>query len=148
MTFLINLRDTLKDVPPGNIMNYNETNLCDNQGRKKVIVKRGLKRQERVMNSTKSVTSIVYAGCADGSLQPLNVVYKAINMYDTWTLGGPQGARYNRSKSGWFDMRCFEGWFLSVALPYLKTSQGQKVLIGDNLSSHFSADIIQKCEEN
>ena len=78
--FFDNLRDTLKDVPPGNIMNYDETNLCDNPGRKKVIAKRGLKHQEHVMNSTKSTTSIVYAGCVDGSLLLPYVVYKATNM--------------------------------------------------------------------
>ena len=40
--FFDNLRITLKDVPPGNIMNYNETNLCNNP-RKKVISKTRLK---------------------------------------------------------------------------------------------------------
>ena len=37
---------------------------------------------------------------------------------------------------------------MSVALPYLKTLRGKKVLIGDNLSSHLSAEIIQKCGKN
>ena len=37
---------------------------------------------------------------------------------------------------------------MSVALLYFKTLRGKKVLIGDNLSSHLSAEIIQKCEEN
>ena len=37
---------------------------------------------------------------------------------------------------------------MSVALPYLKPVRGKKVLVGDNLSSHLSAEIIQKCEEN
>ena len=35
--FFGNLRDTLKDAPPGNIMNYIETNLCDDPGRKKSL---------------------------------------------------------------------------------------------------------------
>ena len=87
--FFDNLRDTLKDFLPGNIMNYNETNLCDNPGRKKVIAKQGLKHQERVMNSTKSATSIVYAGSVDGSLLLPYVVYKATNMCDRGTLGDP-----------------------------------------------------------
>ena len=77
----------MKDVPPGNIMNYDETNLCDNLERKKVIAKRGLKHQERVVNSTTSATSIVYAGCVDGSLLLPYVVYRATNMCDTRTLG-------------------------------------------------------------
>ena len=37
---------------------------------------------------------------------------------------------------------------MSVALPYLKPLRRKKVLVGDNLSLHFSAEIIQKCEEN
>ena len=50
MTFLI-LSNTLKNVPPGNIMNYDETNLCDDPGRKKVIEKGGLKYLRCVINS-------------------------------------------------------------------------------------------------
>ena len=37
---------------------------------------------------------------------------------------------------------------MSVVLPYLKTPGGKEVLIGDNLSLHLSAEIIQKCKEN
>lgn len=35
------LEKELKDVPPSNIINYDETNLCDDPGRKKLIFKRG-----------------------------------------------------------------------------------------------------------
>lgn len=143
-----NLDESLKDIPPSNIMNYDETNLSDDPGRKQVIMKRGTKYPERIMNSTKSSTSLMYAGCADGALLPPYVVYKATNMYDTWTVGGPAGARYNRSKSGWFDLQCFSDWFESLALPHLKKLPGRKVLIGDNLSSHLSAEVIKMCEEN
>ena len=146
--FFDNLQDALKDIPASNIMNYDETNLADDPGRRKVIAKRGSKYPERIINSTKSANSIMYAGCADGSLLPPYIVYKATNIYDTWTFGGPQGARYNRTKSGWFDLQCFEDWFHSIALPYLKKLPGKKMLIGDNLSSHLSASIVEKCEEN
>jgi len=64
---------------------------------------------------------------------------------DIWR---PQGARYNQTKSGWFDLQCFEDWFNSIALPYLKKLPGKKTLIGDNLSSHLSTSIVEKCEEN
>lgn len=37
------LEEELKDVPPQNIVNYDETNLRDDPGKKKVIVKRGCK---------------------------------------------------------------------------------------------------------
>jgi len=100
------------------------------------------------MNHSKSATSLMYAGCADGTLLPPYVVYKATNLYDTWTIGGPSKARYNRSKSGWFDLTCFSDCFNKILLPYAKKLNGRKVLIGDNLSSHLSEEVIGACEEN
>ena len=68
-------------------------------------------------------------------------------MWDTWTKGCPEDARYNRSKSGWFDNVCFRDWFYTVALPFLRRKEGRKLLIGDNLSSHFSQDVIEECQK-
>jgi hypothetical protein len=143
-----NLSETLKDVPPGNILNYDETNLSDDPGRKRVISRRGCKYPERIMNSTKSAISVMYAACADGTLLPPYVVYKSQHLYDTWTSGGPKGARFNRTKSGWFDLETFTDWFLTTALPQLKKKPGRKVMIGDNLSSHLSPVVISQCEAN
>ena len=84
-----NLRDFLRDAPLGNIMNYDKINLCDDPKRKKVLAKQDLKHPERIMNSTKSVTLIIYAAYADGLLPVQYGVYKATNVYDTWkpTMG-------------------------------------------------------------
>lgn len=41
--YFTNLKESLAGVPPENILNYDETNLSDDPGRKKVIAKRGLK---------------------------------------------------------------------------------------------------------
>jgi len=42
---------------------------------------------------------------------PPYVVYKAEHLWDLWTTGCLKGARYNRSKSGWFDAVTFKDWF-------------------------------------
>lgn len=97
------------------------------------------------MNSSKSSTSVMFSCAGDGSLLPTYVVYKAVHLYDSWTEGGPKFARYNRTKSGWFDSHCFEDWVRTVAIPYLKKLNGKKVLIGDNLSSHLSMESIRLC---
>lgn len=141
------LEQSLDGVPPMNIVNYDETNLSDDAGRKKVIVKRGCKYPERVMNTSKSSTSIMFAVTGDGNLLPTYTVYKALHIYNTWTERGPKGAYYGRSKSGWFDALCFSDWVEKIALPYFRKCVGKKVLIGDNLSSHLSIDLIRKCEE-
>ena len=146
--YFVNLENTIKDVAPENIVNYDETNLTDDPGRQKSIFRRGTKYPERSMHHSKSATSLMFAGSAAGELLPIYVVYRAENMWDTWTLGGPPGTRYNRSKSGWFDNVCFDYWFLTIMLPYFRKKEGKKVLIGDNLSSHFNDSVIQACQEH
>jgi hypothetical protein len=142
------LETTLEGIPPANIINYDETNLTDDPGQKKCIFRRGCKYPERVMNSTKASTSIMSACSAGGVLLHPYVVYKAEHLHDRWIQGGPLHARFNRSKSGWFDGRCFSDWFKSIILPFCKRLPGRKAIIGDNLSSHFSMEVIQLCAEN
>ena len=98
----------LEGVPDTNIWNYDETNLADDTGSKKAIVKRGSKYPERIMDTTKTSISLMFCGNATGRCLPPYVVYKADHLWSTWCEGGPEGARYNRSKSGWFDSICFE----------------------------------------
>lgn len=116
--FFENASEILSKTDPSLMVNFDETNLTDDPGSKKFIFKRGTKYPERVINSTKTAISIMYAGTADGQLLPPYVVYKAEHLWDTWTLGGPKGTRFNRTKSGWFDAICFEDWFFTVIVPF------------------------------
>lgn len=144
-----NISETFQDIPPENIINYDETNFTDDPGRIKVLVRRKSKRAEKVMDSSKSATSVMFACTASGLLLPLYVVYKADHLWTTWCENGPTDARYNRSHSGWFDTNIFEDWFKNIILPYCKKLQpGPKILIGDNLASHISFNVITQCEEN
>ena len=56
--FFSNLSAELVDIPPTHIWNYDETNLTDDPGNKRVITKRGTKYPERIINSTKTATSL------------------------------------------------------------------------------------------
>ena len=143
-----NLDEELKDIPADNIVNYDETNLSDDPGRKKILCKRGTKHAERVLNSSKSATSLMYAVSASGTVLPTYVVYRAKHLYDTWTTNGPPGARYNRTLSGWFDANCFHDWLKTVVIPYFQKFDGKKILIGDNLSSHLSFQAVKLCREH
>lgn len=142
-----NLEESLINVNPSSIVNYDETNLADDPGKRKVVVKRGSKHPEFIINSSKSAISIMMAGAADGTLLPPFVIYKSKNIWDTWRSGGPKGTRYTCTKSGWIDSKTFEEWFSAIALPYLKKSEPPRVLIGDNLSSHLSAFVIGECQK-
>ena len=123
-------------------------NLSDEPGKLKCVLKHGVKYPECITNSDKSATSIMFAANPAGDTMPPYVVYKAEHLWDIWMVGGPKGTRYNRSKSGWFDMTCFRDWFFTLLLPYCKKLIGPIVLIGDNLSSHISWDVLQACQDN
>jgi len=97
------LQESLTDVPPENIYNYDETNITDDPGAKTVVCCRGLKRIERKVQHSKSTISIMYCGNVVGSFLPPMVVYKAQNCYSEWSKGGPAGCIYEATKSGWFD---------------------------------------------
>jgi hypothetical protein len=44
-------------------------------------------------------------------------------------------------------MEVFEEWFQFVCFPYLKTLEGPRVVLGDNLGSHISPKDVRMCDE-
>lgn len=146
-TYFNELHTSIEGVPPANIINYDESNLTDDPGRQRVIVRRGVKHASRILDFTKSSTSVMFCAAADGTLLPPYIVYRAKNVYPEWVMNGPPGSCYNRSKNGWFDGDIFSDWFHKIAYPYLRRLEGRKIMIGDNLSSHLSLSIINKCVE-
>ena len=146
--FVENYTRVAADIPPSNVFNYDETNLTEDPGAKKALYRRGVKYAEKVSNHSKSSLSVMFCGSADGKMLPPYVVYKAKNLYESWCQGGPKGTRYNATPSGWFDMAVFEDWFEKLFLPEVRRIPGTKVLIGDNLASHISTNVIELCRLN
>lgn len=145
-SYFSNLEKTLKDVFPENIIDYDKTNLSDDPGRKRVIACRGCKYPERIMNSTKILTSIKLACTAVGHLLPA---------WETCCLPvrllekrGPPNTRYNRTDNGRFNNSMFDDWFFTIVLPYAKRQTGKMVIIGDNLASHISVSVVRALEDN
>ena len=140
-----NLVVELADIPRERIYNYDETNVTDDPGSKTVIVRRGHgHRVERKQDHSKQSTSVMFAGNAVGDYLPPMVVYKAQNLYSSWTEGGPLNAVYDVTKSGWFDSRTFEKWLFELFLFFSPTAYpGVTVLTEDNLGSHFSSVVIE-----
>ena len=122
--------------------------MTDDPGAKQVVVRRDLHRVERKQEHSKQATSVMFSGSASGQYLPPMVVYKAQNLYSGWTEGGPRDSVYDATPSGWFDCRTFKRWFFEVFLPNVQELPGRKVLIGDNLGSHFSVDVIEATLNN
>lgn len=128
--YFANLSTEMTDVSPDKIYNYDETNLVDDPGKKKILTKRGCKYPEAIKNATKASVSLMMCGNASGTtICPPYVNYRAEKLWDTWMQGGPPKTRYNRTKSGWFDGCIFEDWFFTTTMPIFKKSEGKKFLL-------------------
>ena len=91
--YVKNLKEALKDLPPSNIINDDETNLTDEPGKSKCVFKHGVKYPERVMNTTKSATSIMFAANAVG-----DVIASMCFLQGRTFMGHLDGRRTKRDK--------------------------------------------------
>jgi len=141
------LADSIRDISPENLINYDETNFCDDPGSSKVLVKRGCRHPERVMDVSKGSTSVMFAVSGSGKLLPPFVVYKAKYLHPTWCEGGPSGTRYAVSASGWFEMCTFEEFNKTIIIPELRDKTGKKAVVGGNLASHLSFEVVRLAKQ-
>ena len=149
-TYFDNLKTTVAGVPMANILNYDETNFTDDPGASKIVCRRGTGRVEKKIQHGKSSISVMFCWSATGQFLPPMVVYRAKHVYTEWTTGGPAGAVYESTPIGWFDSRTFTRWFQDVFLPGTEAlaANGPRLIIGDNLASHFEPAVLAMCEEN
>lgn len=75
--FIENIDKELKSVPPENIFNYDESNLCDDPGKKTILCRRGTKYPETIVNATKVNFTVMFCGNAAGETVPPFIVYKS-----------------------------------------------------------------------
>jgi len=146
--FFNRFEKVMEGVLPANIFNYDETAMQDNPGCQKALFQRGCKYPEQIQDHSKTSVSVMFCASATGNMVPPYVVYKAGNMYRSWMKGGIKGSRYTVTTSGWFDGFTFSDWFHSSFLPHVRRLPGKKVLIGDNLSSHITMEVIDSCRTN
>ena len=105
---IVNFAQNVEGVAPKNMLNYDETNLSDDPGRKKVIMKKETRYSKCIMSHSKSTISIM---CAIVQMEIYYCHMSSISLHicmNLWTIEGPVDARYNWSFSGWFKMLTFE----------------------------------------
>lgn len=83
------LEHSLEGVDPHCILNYDETGFVDDPGRVKAVFKRGTRHAEMVVDHSKTHTSVMFCVSAAGDILPPYIVFKAKNLYETWTEGPP-----------------------------------------------------------
>ena len=68
----------------------------------------------------KTMYSVMFCANATGQFLPPFTIYKGIHLYQSWTSGGPPGAQFGVTKSGWMEDVVFESWFGKVFVEHVK----------------------------
>lgn len=139
---------TPEGIPANQIYNYDETNLTDNPGNWNYIRKRGCKYPELILNTSKSSTSLMACGNAVGEILAPYVVYECTKLWSIWCEKGSKNTKYNYTSSGWFDTQILVDMFERVLIPAVHHKHNCKVLIDDNLPSHYSAEVVKLFQDH
>lgn len=93
--------------------------------------------------------TITVQGCgnAAGYMMPPYVVYSGKNLRLKWTVGAPEGSRFNTTDKGWMDQAVFLYWFKTLFIPCLPP-QRPVVLLFDGHGSHVSLEIVKCARDN
>jgi hypothetical protein len=77
-----------------------------------------MKAPVRVVNNNEKISyTVTLCINAAGEYLPPYILFEAKNLYNTWCVGGPKGACYNTSPSGWMEAAQFLAWFSNVFVP-------------------------------
>lgn len=135
---------------PHRIFNVDETGLATNPISCKVYVeKRSRNSYMECPTGGKAMYTVLFCVSATGQYMAPLVVYKGKNLYDTWIKGGPDGACYAVSPSGWMQDDVFEKWIehfiknikkINVKLPVLLTFDGH--------GSHLTYGTVKQALDN
>ena len=122
-TFLRELR--IHDAPDlaSRLWNADETGFCTGVASKRVLARKGAKDVHETSGASgRDYYTVLAAGAADGNRLPPFILYKGKNLYLRWTNGGPAGALYGVSDSGWMEGNNFLRWFEKLFCPAVLTS--------------------------
>ena len=133
------------------LWNCDETAFCTSVSSQKLLARRGMRTVHEIGGeSGRQYITVHCAGNAHGERLPPFILYKGKNMYQRWMQGGPAGAVYGISESGWMDASNFLSWFCKLFLPAVAhlTKTAPVVLFFDGHYSHISMELINQARAN
>ena len=132
---------------PRQIYNADESFLPLNETKEKAVT---LKNSKCVFSQSLGTTehiTLLCAGSASGSALPPMVIYPKSFPGGQYKFGGPDGAVYAKSESGWVDSELFLEWMKRIFLRYA-VHERPLLLIVDGHKSHLTLECIDLAREN
>lgn len=80
---------------------------------------------------------------------PLHIIFKGKNLWSSWIRGGPDGASYDNTESGWMESQSYLSWFKRfIEFTEASPDSEKKLLFIDGHVSHVSYQLINLAYEN
>jgi hypothetical protein len=100
---------------PERVYNLDEAGFNTDEKAKKCFFRRG-DRNVPYLSPTggKTCFTVLFCGNASDEILPPFIVYKGLHLYTTWCKGGPNGASYGVTPSGWMEDEIFSNWMKKV----------------------------------
>lgn len=98
------------------------------------------------LDETTSLSEDVALHLAISTL-PSYVVYSGKNLYQEWTAGGPNGAKYTTSSNGWMEEDTFFDWVMNAFLSNIPEAR-PVTLIFDGHASHITLPLVKLAPSN
>lgn len=133
---------------PERIFNLDETGLgTDARNCGVFVAKNARTAYQRSATCGKTMFSVLFCVSADGKYMPPFTIYKSKHIYDAWTHGGPSGAMYGCTDSGWMTDSVFEQWIKHFS-KHVADLPKPILLIFDGHGSHLTYETIKHAIEN
>ena len=125
--------------------NLDETNLCLDPSRTKVIAPKGKRASRITATSGREHVTVLAAVSAAGDKLPPFIVFKGKYILQNWHTQTPYpGTEVSRSESGWMTTEIFAAWFHRFCN---HVTQRPLILVFDGHVSHVSLEIVRKARE-
>ena len=129
------------------VWNADETGFCLGSTSKKILARQGDRSVHEIGGaSDHQFITVNVCGNAAGVRLPPFILYKGKHLYSAWTDGGPAGAYYGVSQSGWMEEANYLIWFERQFYPAVHhlLETGPVILFFDGHFSHMSITLIKK----
>lgn len=152
------LKKTLDDLDlhdkPNHIWNMDETSLCMDPSKTKVVGEKGKPSTRVISGPGRENTTILSTVNAAGEKAPPLVIYKGKFVWDQWVAGPhahgdvPEGKIvYAASTKGWMEKEIFNNYFEKSFLPIIGEER-PVLVIYDGHSTHVDWKVLQLAKEN
>ncbi|KAF5338313.1 hypothetical protein D9758_015752 [Tetrapyrgos nigripes] len=137
-------------LDPKNVYTMDEIGVTEQSGvRKKVIGRKGKKMQYQNRGGGREITTIIFCICADRTVVPPIIIFKAKAYGVSWLDGNPANASVGYSKKGWVTNQIGVAWAKHFNLHTRAKANGHyRSLTVDSHVSHCSRAFLKYCREN